>query len=187
MSKRILIAVGAAALALVTACSSSGKGSGSGSTSPASRPPASSSAAPPAAAGSTISQQDGVLTGADGRTLYANTVDTVDKITCVDACAAQWPPVPGPATAAGTGLDASKLGIAVRPDGTKQATYDGHPLYVFNDDKAAGDKKGEGIDDAGGTWHVATVTGPPSSAPPSSTGDDSTDQPSGPPPSSTTY
>lgn len=184
MSKRILLAVGAAVLALVTACSSSNGGGGGSSSLPASTPPASS--APPVAAGVTISQQDGVLTGADGRTLYANTVDTLTKITCVAACAALWPPVAGPATA-GPGVDAAKVGTTVRPDGTKQATYDGHPLYIFGQDKAAGDKKGEGIDDQGGKWHVATVSGIPSGGASSSSDDHSSDQPSGPPPSSTTY
>jgi predicted lipoprotein with Yx(FWY)xxD motif len=184
MSKRILITVGAAVVALVTACSSSDKGAGGATSAPASTPPTSS--APAGAAAVTISQKDGVLTGADGRTLYANTVDTVSRITCVGACASQWPPVAGPTTA-GPGVDASKLGTALRQDGSKQATYDGHPLYMFNEDKAAGDKNGEGIDDAGGKWHVAAVSGTPAGDASSSGGGDSSDQPSGPPPSSPTY
>jgi hypothetical protein len=51
------------------------------------------------------------------------------------------------------------LGTATRPDGTTQATFDGHPLYEFAADKAPGDHKGEGIDDQGGSWHAATVSG----------------------------
>jgi predicted lipoprotein with Yx(FWY)xxD motif len=129
----------------------------------------------------------GALTGADGRTLYANTVDTISKITCVGACAALWPPVAGPATA-GSGVEASKLGTADRPDGTKQATYNGHPLYLFSEDKAAGDKKGEGIDDAGGRWHVATVSGIPSGGGSGSGGSDDSSAPaSSGPSSSATY
>jgi predicted lipoprotein with Yx(FWY)xxD motif len=179
MAKRILFIVGAAALALVTACSSS-KGGGTAASGTAPTPPAASVPV----AGVVISQQAGVLTEADGRTVYANTVDTVAKITCLDACATQWPPVPGPVTA-GPGVDVSRLGTAIRPDGATQATYDGHPLYLFNGDKAAGDKKGEGIDDAGGKWHAATVSGTPSGG--ASSGDDSTVPPSGPPPASGTY
>ncbi|MDT4907461.1 MAG: hypothetical protein QOI69_702 [Pseudonocardiales bacterium] len=182
MSKRILLTVGVAVLALVTACSSSNKAGSGTSSAPASTPPASS--APPAAGGVTISASGGVLTGADGRTLYANTVDTVSKITCVGACATAWPPVAGPATA-GTGVDASKLGTADRPDGTKQATYDGHPLYLFSQDTAAGDKKGEGVDDTGGKWHVATVAAAPTGG--GSGSDDSSAPASGAPSNSATY
>ncbi len=144
MSKRILIAIGAVVLAFVTGCTSD-KGHDGASSAPAT-----------SAAGVTISVKGGVLTRTDGRTLYANTVDTAAKITCVGACAATWPPILGPAKA-GAGIDASKLGTAKRPDGTKQATYNGHPLYVFSQDAATGDQNGEGIADGAGAWHVATA------------------------------
>ena len=49
-----------------------------------------------------------------------------------------WPPVPATGTlpAAG-GAKASDLGTITRPGGTKQATYDGHPLYYFVGDDSA--------------------------------------------------
>ena len=161
MSTRILLTSGAALLALVTACSSSSKGGGGGG---GSSQPASTGTQ---AGAVTISMTGSTLTGPGGRTLYANTVDTTTKFSCTGACASVWPPLTGTATA-GSGVDASKLGTATRPDGTKQVTYDGHPLYEFKDDKAAGDKKGEGIKDEGGKWHVATQSGTPASAPGSS-------------------
>ena len=157
MSTRILLASGAAVLALVTACSSSkGGGGGGGSSQPASTGTQ--------AGAVTISMTGSTLTGPGGRTLYANTVDTTTKFSCTGACASVWPPLTGTATA-GSGVDASKLGTATRPDGTKQVTYDGHPLYEFKDDKAAGDKKGDGVKDEGGSWHAATVSGTPASGP----------------------
>lgn len=162
MSTRILVASGVAVLALVAACSSSSKsttsagGSGRSSTQPA------SSAGPAAAV--TISVTGTTLMGADGRTLYENTVDTMTKISCTGSCASEWPPVIG-TPKIGSGLDASKFGTATRPDGTKQVTFDGHPLYLFDEDKAAGDKKGEGIADGGGKWHVATTSGAAASSP----------------------
>jgi predicted lipoprotein with Yx(FWY)xxD motif len=174
MSARILTTSGAAVLLLVAACSSN-KPSGSGGSS---QPPASSGAAGGAF---TISATGATLTGPNGRTLYANTVDTVTKITCIDACVQEWPPVTGTATA-GNGVDASKFGTATRPDGTTQVTYDGHPLYEFAEDKKAGDMKGEGIKDEGGKWHVATVSGTPGGATSSTvpaSGEDSSSAPSG--------
>lgn len=164
MSTRILLAAGAAVLTFVAACSS--KSSDSGGSSPGS---ASVSAGAPASSGAaagtvTISLTGSTLTGPDGHTLYANTVDTVAKISCTGECAQEWPPVTGTPNA-GSGVDAGKLGTADRPDGTKQVTWDGHPLYEFAEDKAPGDKNGDGVADEGGTWHLATLTTAPASGP----------------------
>jgi predicted lipoprotein with Yx(FWY)xxD motif len=146
MSIRIVLGAAVAALALVTACSSSSK---SNST------PAGGGAS---SSGVTISANGSTLTGPNGHTLYANTVDTASKISCTGACANLWPPVIGKPSA-GNGVPAGMLGTATRPDGTTQATFDGHPLYEFAADKAPGDQKGQGIADQGGSWHVATVSG----------------------------
>lgn len=42
-------------------------------------------------------------------------------------------------------------GKTKRKDGAQQWTYDGHPLYYYDDDKKAGDAMGDG---KGGVWHV---------------------------------
>jgi predicted lipoprotein with Yx(FWY)xxD motif len=151
MTIRIVLGATVAALALVTACSSSSK---SNSSTPSSTPAGGGASS----SGVTISANGSTLTGPDGHTLYANTVDTASKITCTGACANLWPPVIGKPSA-GNGVPAGMLGTASRPDGTTQATFDGHPLYEFAADKAAGDQKGQGIADQGGSWHVATVSG----------------------------
>lgn len=51
------------------------------------------------------------------------------------ACSVIWPPVltTGRPQASG-GLDPHGLGIIVRPDGSHQVTWDGHPLYFFMKD-----------------------------------------------------
>ena len=46
-----------------------------------------------------------------------------------------------------------------KSDGSKQATYDGHPLYTYTADTAPGQAKGNNINLNGGIWHEVTVSG----------------------------
>jgi predicted lipoprotein with Yx(FWY)xxD motif len=98
------------------------------------------------------------LTGKDGRTLYIFTPDSVNISTCVDGCAATWPPFTvgsGGAPKAGTGVTGTLTTFA-RPDGTRQVAYNGSPLYYYAADTKAGDTTGQGV---GGKWYVASPTG----------------------------
>ena len=58
------------------------------------------------------------------------------KSLCQAACATvNWPPVlTSGRPIAGPGVDQNALGTIVRPDGTKQVTYHGRPLYLFKND-----------------------------------------------------
>ena len=47
-----------------------------------------------------------------------------------------------------------KLAVITRPDGSKQVTYDGKPLYTFTLDTAPGEAKGNGVTDAYGHWTI---------------------------------
>ena len=52
--------------------------------------------------------------------------------TRLTACAAAWPPVQVTGTpTAGNGANAALVATTSRSDGTKQVTYNGHPLYFF--------------------------------------------------------
>jgi predicted lipoprotein with Yx(FWY)xxD motif len=96
-----------------------------------------------------------VLTDAEGYTVYWFARDTATTSTCTGSCARYWPPVTGPA-AAGPGVS-GQLGTITRPDGTIQATYDGHPLYTASADTAPGQARGNDLNSSGGTWHEVTV------------------------------
>ena len=160
--------VGGLAL-VVSACSSS---AGASSTPGASSAPsiAVSPAGPGLVAVGVATGKDGsYLTGLDGRTLYTFTPDTVDSSTCVDACAATWPPVAPGVGGAPTG-EAGVTGTFTtfaRPDGSMQVAYNGSPLYYYAADEKAGDAKGQGI---GGKWFVASPTGTGPGTAPSPTG-----------------
>jgi predicted lipoprotein with Yx(FWY)xxD motif len=146
MSARLLFAAAAAATLAAAGCSSSGSDNGSGGES--SRPAGGSNTV------TTISVKNDRLTGSDGKTLYYNTVDTAQKIQCLSDCASEWPPLTGQPSV-GSGLDDEDFATAARPDGTMQVTFYGHPLYEFDED-GPGDTKGQGIQDEGGHWVVAT-------------------------------
>ena len=153
----------AVALLAAAACSSGSSSSSSGSTSSSTSP----SAAAPAssAASSTVittktSSGGSFLTNSAGRAVYLFVADSTGKSTCAGACAGAWPPViaAGQPTAAG-GAQASDLGTITRSDGTKQVTYDGHPLYYFVGDTGPGTDKGQGVDGFGAKWWLVAPSG----------------------------
>jgi predicted lipoprotein with Yx(FWY)xxD motif len=99
-----------------------------------------------------------VLTNAAGHTLYWFGPDSAAKSACQAGCARQWPPVTGPATWS-SGVTGT-IGAIVRPGGSLQATYDGHPLYTTTADTGPGQAKGNGVWSHGGEWHEVTVSEP---------------------------
>jgi predicted lipoprotein with Yx(FWY)xxD motif len=145
-----LLAVAAAA-AVLAACSSSATSSTGGSSGSSSPAAANASSLKTATIGGNT-----VLTNAKGFTLYSFAPDTSAKSNCNGSCAQNWPPVTGPATAAGvTGTFAT----LTRSDGSVQCVFDGHPLYTFVGDTASGQAKGNGLNAFGGVWHEATTSG----------------------------
>ena len=98
-----------------------------------------------------------VLVDAEGRTLYLFEADSGTTSSCTGGCETAWPPltVTG-APVAGTGLDATKLGTAKRPDGSDQVTYNAHLLYRFSGDTAPGTTNGQGV---GNLWFAVSPEG----------------------------
>ena len=152
---RMLLAVLALATApaVLAACSSSGTSSASSGGSTGTGTPAAATAGTLKTA--TIGGAT-VLTSAKGFTLYSFAPDTPAKSNCNGACAQNWPPVKGPATASRV---TGTFGTIKRSDGSVQATFDGHPLYTFVGDTAPGQAKGNGLNAAGGLWHEITTSG----------------------------
>ena len=146
---------------IVAACASSGSG-GSGGTPSRAAAPASGMAASGSALKTTAINGATVLTNAKGFTLYSFAPDTPNISNCNGSCAHFWPPVTGPATA-GPGVTGT-LGTIKRPDGSIQATYNGHPLYTYLGDTAPGQAKGNGLNASGGIWHEVTAASLPAAA-----------------------
>jgi len=165
--RKLLTAAGlAAAVLAVAACASSS----SSTSSPASSgTPAAGASAAGASSGATVTETTiggtEVLTNSAGFTLYWFAPDTSTTSKCTGSCATYWPPLKGPVTA-GSGVTGT-LGVITRPDGTMQATYDGHPLYTYAADTAPGQNKGNGLNASGGLWHEVTVSGTAPAASPS--------------------
>jgi predicted lipoprotein with Yx(FWY)xxD motif len=156
MRIKMLAAAGMAAVAMSAAACGSSSSGGSGTPSSA---PAHASGQAGSGAGLKTAAIGGVtvVINAQGFTLYSFAPDTATASKCTGACAQIWPPVTGPA-AAGQGIT-GKLGTITRPDGSSQATYDGHPLYTYTADTAAGQANGNGINVNGGVWHEVTASG----------------------------
>lgn len=101
-----------------------------------------------------------ILVDSQGRTLYLFRKDTGTTSTCTGDCAVDWPPLIENGTpAVGSGANASLLGTTTRPDGKKQITYSGHPLYRYENDTKAGDTKGQGLSFFGGLWYAVSPSG----------------------------
>jgi predicted lipoprotein with Yx(FWY)xxD motif len=116
------------------------------------------------ASSATVKTQNGplgsYLASSSGRALYLFASDTSSTSSCTGECAVAWPPL----TAKGsvTALDgarSSDIATITRPDGTRQVTYAGHPLYYFAGDSGAGQTNGQGVDGFGALWWLVAPSG----------------------------
>jgi predicted lipoprotein with Yx(FWY)xxD motif len=101
-----------------------------------------------------------ILTDDRGRALYLFVADTGTTSTCAGECAKEWPPLTTKgAPVAGSGVNAALLSTTSRTDGTTQLTYNGHPLYYYDDDKGPGTTKGQGETSYGANWYDLAPAG----------------------------
>jgi predicted lipoprotein with Yx(FWY)xxD motif len=152
------LALGLAACANNSSSSSAGAGGlyGGGATSTGTT--TSSGAA--AVATAKVGDLGTVLVNSNGMTLYLFEADTGSTSTCTGECAGIWPALTTTGAPTGTmGASSSKLGTTTRDDGTTQVTYNGHPVYLYSGDTAAGQANGEGINHFGGLWYAVSTAG----------------------------
>ncbi len=150
-----ILAVTAAAALVLTACGGSDSGDSTGGTAPA------------AGADATVTSKDvdgvgRVLVDPTGHALYAADQETDGAVLCVDACTSIWRPLAaGAAMPSGTD-GVGTLGVVARPDGTKQVTVAGRPLYTFTQE-GPGQVTGNGFADTFGDqsflWHAVLAGG----------------------------
>ena len=95
-----------------------------------------------------------ILVNSEGMTLYAFLNDTEGETTCVDDCAANWPPALLEEHDAGV-LDPALWSTVEHPTGAMLKIGD-WPLYTFAADAAPGDVNGQGV---GEVWYAVAPDG----------------------------
>lgn len=91
-------------------------------------------------------------------TVYRFEADKPGSSSCTGACATVWPPVTGSPKAIAGAMSAD-LATITRPDRTKQVTYKGHALYLYDKDKDKDDTYGEGVKRFGAEWYALSTSG----------------------------
>jgi predicted lipoprotein with Yx(FWY)xxD motif len=181
--KLTAVALAAMTAAVTTACASAAAGShsanksSSSSSSAASGPygyggsasastGSSASTSATAARGATVhvvrTSSGSLLVNSAGFTLYLFTADRRNSDRCVkvSGCLGVWPAltVSGKPTA-GKGARSSLLGTIRLPNGHRQVTYAGHPLYRYTGDGAPASTGYLGFSSFGGAWDGVSPSG----------------------------
>ncbi|MEV6645433.1 SCO0930 family lipoprotein [Amycolatopsis sp. NPDC051371] len=119
---------------------------------------ASSGAGQAQLATSTVEGLGAVLADAEGHTLYRYAKDTAKppKVACVDACAERWPPLVSDSPALAAEVDAQLVSLVTRPDGRKQVTIGGWPVYRYAKDTGSGLALGQNVS---ADWAAITPEG----------------------------
>ena len=97
-----------------------------------------------------------ILVTRSGLTLYTLSGERNGRWRCTDRpCLQAWPPLLLRRGTQPTGV--RFLGVLRRPDGRRQATYRGFPLYRYAFDRRKGDAFGDRVRDDAGVWHAAVA------------------------------
>src|SRR4051794_15238214 len=158
----------AAGLLGLTGCASGGNTGSAPATQSVAPAPATPSMASPSSMASepqggaelktTDSKLGKIVVDAKGMTVYYFTKDVKDsgKSNCTGECIAAWPPVltqsDKPKVEGVTGT----VGTIPTPEGKKQITINGLPIYYWVNDKNPGDTTGQDVNDV---WYVVAPNG----------------------------
>lgn len=154
----------ASAIASILFLALTGCSGDSGNSSSTSAPSSVSSSASPTSTSSTnilatsITELGEIIVGEDGRTVYVFTKDQKDSgvSSCTDTCLENWPPVVvGGEPTVSEDITATIATIDM-PNGQKQVTVDGMPVYYWHEDKNPGEVKGQGV---GNVWYAISSDG----------------------------
>lgn len=157
MNRKVGLGVAVVALAALLA----GCGGSPGTTATPAPTATSASASSPAVAADlkTASSSAGqIVVDSKGMSLYFFTKDSKDSGTsaCTGACLAAWPVFTTTASTPTADGVTGTLGTIATPDGKKQVTLNGLPLYYFAQDKKPGDVLGQGVNDV---WYLVSPSG----------------------------
>jgi predicted lipoprotein with Yx(FWY)xxD motif len=99
-----------------------------------------------------------IVVDAKGMSLYYFTKDVKDSGTsaCTGGCLTAWPPLTTTSATPKVEGVTGKVGTITTPEGAKQVTLNGMPLYYFAKDTKAGDVLGQGVNSV---WYVADPAG----------------------------
>jgi predicted lipoprotein with Yx(FWY)xxD motif len=100
-----------------------------------------------------------VLFDGDQRAIYLFDKEQGNTSECYEQCAVEWPPVLTKGTPAAKGdVSQGKLGTTKRDDGSTQVTYNGRPLYYYQDDPS-GVVGCHNVPGFGGLWLAVNASG----------------------------
>jgi len=122
---------------------------------------AASTSAPAAATADLIvadSTAGQIVVDGKGMSVYYYTKDVKDSGTsaCTGGCLDAWPPVLATADTPVVDGVTGTVGTIATPDGKKQLTINGMPVYYYAKDLAPGDITGQGV---GGVWYLVAPSG----------------------------
>jgi predicted lipoprotein with Yx(FWY)xxD motif len=113
----------------------------------------------------TVSLDNGLLVDSTGAALYTSEQEKTGTVMCTNGCTQIWLPLKAPSSGQPTAGDgvSGKVGTVKRPDGARQVTLDGRPLYRFAEDTEKGKATGDNVSDSFGgqkfTWHAEGDSG----------------------------
>lgn len=99
-----------------------------------------------------------IVVDGKGMTVYYFTKDKKDSgvSNCTGDCIVAWPPVLTESDAPKVEGVTAKIGTIETPEGKKQVTIDGMPIYLWQKDTKPGDVTGQGVNEV---WYVVAPDG----------------------------